>query len=197
MKSTVVQQASETTVERTKQIDIVLRFFLIRSTLTLYFIVSFFYYLFFFVLLGVKMEMQQDTTSADCSGLTVNSTKLDMTAAGWVCVEGDVKGVKMSMHGKEDCSDAAMTLIVAADSCIGGTIGVECGTALDSNEVTWKEYPATTGAANIGCKKGTEVGTHTFTGVDKCHLTATSSASSVALTFGVAFAGMMVTLALL
>jgi len=146
---------------------------------------------------GVKMEMQQDKTSSDCNGLTVNSTKYDMTDLGWVCVEGEVRGVKMSMHEKEDCSDASMTLIIAADSCLGGNIGVECGTALEgSNEVTWKEYPANTGAATAGCKAGTEIGSHKFTGVDKCHLTETSSASSVALTFGVAFAGVMVTLAL-
>lgn len=135
---------------------------------------------------GVTLNAQQ-VDVIDCKGITKNTTKLDMSSGLGPCVKGEVEGVHLNTYTKSDCSDAAGTLIVAADSCMGGTTKISC----KSDKITAALY-----AADSKCTGDAE-GTVTFTsGDDKCHAP-TSSASSVTLTAGMAFAGLIASLALM
>ena len=135
---------------------------------------------------GVTLNAQSADV-IDCKGITKNTTKLDMSSGLGPCLKGEVEGVQLEMYKKSDCSDAANTLIVAHDSCLGDTTKISC----KSDKITAAVYDA-----NSKCK-GDVAGTVTFTsGDDKCHAP-TSSASSVALTAGIAFAGLIASLALM
>ena len=110
---------------------------------------------------------------------------MDMSDALGPCIVGEVEGVHLDMYKKADCSDAPGTLIVAKDSCMNGVLKVGC----DADKVTLTGYPADSKCA------GDADATVSFTsGDDKCHK---SSASSVALTAGIAFAGLIASLALM
>ena len=128
-----------------------------------------------------------DVIDFDCKGITKNTTKIDMSESMGKCVKGEVDGVQMDMYTKSDCSDAPTRLILKDGSCMGGTTKYAC----KSDIIT-----ATVYAADSKCE-GTVEGTAVFTsGADKC-VKPTSSASSVALTAGIAFAGLIASLALM
>jgi hypothetical protein len=137
---------------------------------------------------GTTLNYQRDDKPG-CKQVTKNTTKLDMSANLGPCVVGEVEGVHVDMYKKADCSDAPKTLIVAKDSCMNGVLKVGC----DADKVTLSGYPADSKCA------GDADATVTFTsGDDKCHdSSALSSASSVALTAGIAFVGLIASLALM
>jgi hypothetical protein len=137
---------------------------------------------------GTTLNYQRDDKPG-CKQVTKNTTKLDMSANLGPCVVGEVEGVHVDMYKKADCSDAPSTLIVAKDSCMNGVLKVGC----DADKVTLSGYPADSKCA------GDADATVTFTsGDDKCHdSSALSSASSVALTAGIAFVGLIASLALM
>lgn len=117
-----------------------------------------------------------DQTAGDCSGSS--PTKIDMTSTGYSCSAGEVQGVQLFIHQKDDCSDAGISMVVESGSCFAGTLEMAC----KDGTVTWKMWEKGTDK----CKAGTEVATATFKEGDKCQelKAALAEGSTTTLSYG-------------